>query len=970
MSLSSKIWNAILLIRRLIGIVILTAVEFILLLVLFVPMHINLMSVLSFVILILGIVQTIRFLKPNISKSALFFSSIMGLLIFCFSIISLIVSFGAESQNFYLLIILFLFGMGTRLIHNCLMELIPKIGNIIKNRPIIASDALSKLDTPAPKKLMNHAISKKKKVDIKQKLIFEQPLNDIFEEESNSQEPFILAKPIGNNIMKDNNDKPLFHKIDLQAEDDNKDDSPIPKMAIRPFKRETQKHQPPKNGFVALARKYVDQTVKFAKHEPFSLERPTYHAMSREQGRWYFYWRSQVRQGKYLRTDLSYIMLHIYEVIHLVGFKNPNDAFKHLNNLWRNYRNQYPRLDDFLVDWLADFLIIYTNQDVMKWYSYVIRQKVSLTNPDLYIEAWLFDNRDDISKMPDSILNRISDYQYETSDFYRQSLEQHAIRRSLKQSLDLVNEFFKEHYRQTIFTYYREIRTVYSVERQPFDGAIYEGNNSAIKIVDVSRWVQSINLRRSVALILRYAENRVRQQHGYHELLSDTNIPLQWASILDRAFPIIDIQDVIGIVSEPENIPEIQPVVELEPEPETGIQLGIDYSRVAAIMAEADRLRDALSSVDSEDQAEIAQPNNVFDDALSAEEEQPLVTSAISQRESFSTDFQEVIQIINRHRDSYHLWGLLYKKNWSLSTLEAKSVVNANSFLSSIVDDINDDALNYLGDKLIFVEGDNLIVNEEYHDELTRYFKSIFGNDAETSNLVEQKPAYIVDSTGFDTNRPVDTPSHLLTDLKEVAEIIQNHPDTGRLLQGLRANNWSLPVKIAESQFLKGQFLSGIVDDLNSDALDLLEDKLLFEEDQMLIVNEEYQDELDYLLAQTSIQVEIDVSNTGIFIEDKIETNPYGILPAQLGVFAEMLSDVHWQALEIILSSDSIIRDLNHLAKRYYSTYDVIIDDINNHAIDCWGYSLIELKNPPTINEEELEDVQLLMNWALDNQIF
>ena len=46
---------------------------------------------------------------------------------------------------------------------------------------------------------------------------------------------------------------------------------------------------------------------------------PTYDVMSPAQQQWYFYWRSEVRQGRLLATDLSYIFVHVYELINLIG---------------------------------------------------------------------------------------------------------------------------------------------------------------------------------------------------------------------------------------------------------------------------------------------------------------------------------------------------------------------------------------------------------------------------------------------------------------------------------------------------------------------------------------------------------------------------------------------------------------------------------------------------------------------------
>jgi hypothetical protein len=67
--------------------------------------------------------------------------------------------------------------------------------------------------------------------------------------------------------------------------------------------------------FVEQARLLVDRTVDHALPVAFVEHWPTYTAMNQAQLRWYFYWRTQARQGNFLPADLSYLLLHVYEAI-------------------------------------------------------------------------------------------------------------------------------------------------------------------------------------------------------------------------------------------------------------------------------------------------------------------------------------------------------------------------------------------------------------------------------------------------------------------------------------------------------------------------------------------------------------------------------------------------------------------------------------------------------------------------------
>ena len=124
--------------------------------------------------------------------------------------------------------------------------------------------------------------------------------------------------------------------------------------------------------FVEQARGYVDRTETQAEPVSFMQYWPTYESMDAAQQRWYFYWRTQLRLGNRLPTDLSYLFVHIYEVINMIGFESPDEAFKHLDDFWRYYRQLQPKLDRYLPDWIADFIVLHQlAPNALDWYSEV-----------------------------------------------------------------------------------------------------------------------------------------------------------------------------------------------------------------------------------------------------------------------------------------------------------------------------------------------------------------------------------------------------------------------------------------------------------------------------------------------------------------------------------------------------------------------------------------------------------------------
>lgn len=81
------------------------------------------------------------------------------------------------------------------------------------------------------------------------------------------------------------------------------------------------------NDFIRKAQKYVRRRETQAQFVPFMSYWPTYGSMTDAQQRWYFYWRDQVRNGIYPDTDLSYVFVHVYELINNVGIENGVDGY-------------------------------------------------------------------------------------------------------------------------------------------------------------------------------------------------------------------------------------------------------------------------------------------------------------------------------------------------------------------------------------------------------------------------------------------------------------------------------------------------------------------------------------------------------------------------------------------------------------------------------------------------------------------
>lgn len=89
---------------------------------------------------------------------------------------------------------------------------------------------------------------------------------------------------------------------------------------------------------------------------PFNTYFPTFDTMDNFRKQFYFHWRKEASEGRFLDTELSYIFLFSYELINY-GY-NSEAAFNisMLEQLYHHYIRRYPKLERYLPVWIADFL--------------------------------------------------------------------------------------------------------------------------------------------------------------------------------------------------------------------------------------------------------------------------------------------------------------------------------------------------------------------------------------------------------------------------------------------------------------------------------------------------------------------------------------------------------------------------------------------------------------------------------------
>ncbi len=86
---------------------------------------------------------------------------------------------------------------------------------------------------------------------------------------------------------------------------------------------------------------------------------PTYQALTDQELRGYFSWRTRLRRGETEEAPLSFAFLYIYELINQIGVSNPQDGYRKLRDFQQVYGQIDERIAPYLNRWLTDYVVYY-----------------------------------------------------------------------------------------------------------------------------------------------------------------------------------------------------------------------------------------------------------------------------------------------------------------------------------------------------------------------------------------------------------------------------------------------------------------------------------------------------------------------------------------------------------------------------------------------------------------------------------
>lgn len=396
---------------------------------------------------------------------------------------------------------------------------------------------------------------------------------------------------------------------------------------------------------------------------------PQYSQMNTKQSRWYFYWRDRARQGEFLPTDYSYIILYIFEIINSEYDSGAEKALEQMCLVWKNYRKAYPQLDKYLCEWICDFGLI-NNVSVPRGIfgndtSEIMRYA---SVKEYYASSYI----DDSDGFVDIILEFCSNYDYKKSRYYSENshIYDTAVKGTLKKLIDsgALTGFNAEDC---------------SMRRDSYVGALCSFHAKKKIEITYCSFSRTNEFRFIVGDVIKYIENKIRTY--------------------------LSIKSKLGVFSLNDDIKkEIDGIVHFDPLKKKSFEkqgnVRNDYDRLYDPPKKEFSLSDAKKI-----ESDSWETTKKLVEAFEEDDQDEIVQEEVSKPSEASSDrtdvFGEYIEFL----------VAVKRKSFSEQKLIAEKM---GKMIDNISDEINEKAIEVYGDVLLEDNGDGYAVIPEYEGSL------------------------------------------------------------------------------------------------------------------------------------------------------------------------------------------------------------------------------------------------------------
>ena len=424
--------------------------------------------------------------------------------------------------------------------------------------------------------------------------------------------------------------------------------------------------------FVKAARLYYTFSGKECPFAKYYSYMPQYVQLNEAQKNYYFFWRSELRQGRFIKTDYSYLYLYVFEIINLPDVIAPCDGVRMLALLWREYRRALPNIDRNMALWLQDYCLLWNVEcptDIISDFIFSVQGIADIK--EFYLS--------DIEKLGiagiSSLVSFMSDYDWRTGRYAGEDNKEAYAKHMLGALGALVSTLVSK---GELFGNPKDVSTA---TRPAFRGALisssikYELNISYVPICTEPQ------LRNVFTSAVKYTENKLRALLGVKSRLAVKSFSDEYRECIDSYFT--DLFDKVNRERKKAQRPEYEKYYESE-----------DVGISATDADEIERSSWSTTARLVEDIEEYVEITPVPQDEIKA--------NVNNDTNSVITDFVRAA-----------LDGITDKMN----SIAAES----GELVEALVERVNDLFTEYIGDVVFELSGEGYQIIEDYREDVEEW---------------------------------------------------------------------------------------------------------------------------------------------------------------------------------------------------------------------------------------------------------
>lgn len=432
---------------------------------------------------------------------------------------------------------------------------------------------------------------------------------------------------------------------------------------------------------------------------PFYSYSPRYSQLTKPQLRYYLWWRKNVRNGVFLKTEASYLMLYAYELAATREDEDVNASLKSLCDIITNYSSKEINLTVRMMirDIICDFCLIHKlsppSDLASKLEPHVINRSFL---PEVFAHTSC------------GIDFSMSLYDYKKSKFYpdNSTIFDKAIPDALHAVLNNESAF------NSITSFTKGLYGAITSERHPF-GRMVNITNKGVT-VEVT-YFEISNVRPAITDIIRYCENKLREHLGIKGKISIMSVNPTSKTVIDEFFeqyypprPTIDRRRRDArIEDEAHEYDKLYDVPKAEISPERALEIERDSWDTTKILTEAfaDE-QDVITTPESDDITitKVLSPTGASTESFMPA---PIISKA-SEDDVYS-------QIAAKIGDAAKLIKLC--SQGATASDQRRFASSLGISLDELADNINESALDIVGDIVLEnADGMSYSIIEDYKD--------------------------------------------------------------------------------------------------------------------------------------------------------------------------------------------------------------------------------------------------------------